>query len=531
MKHSPRILAFCVALALLLSLGTSALAAEARYTPNPDRPAYLDDPAENTKLTWYFNADWFNTSWGQDPVTRTIKEKLKVDVELIVGDDTKLNGLFGAGEVPDIITIFGMNSPMAQNAMSWALPLNDLADQYDPYFYKAADPQTLSWFQLSDGKTYGYPSYSNTKRDYESGAIKATTAFVIREDVYNALGQPKMGTEEEFLGTLQKIKEQFPDLLPLGMRSFAGSSVGSMGDVFQDFIGVPLMTEDKGYYDRNLDPEYLRWIGIFNKAYRAGMISDDTFADDNTAFEEKVASGKYATLMASGTPQLSGAFTKNIAADPARRYIAIDGPQSALGNQPTLAQSGISGWTVTFVSKGCKDPAKAIQLFTYLISEEGQELYYFGVKGETFDIDPADGKHYLLPETMKAREENIDAFKKNYRLGEFLVFGHDSFFRLHGKDVGSPAIRQMEEWGEGKLLPHFVLENIQPEDGTPEARALQNVWPQWATTLATMLRAEDEAAFNQAIEDYKAFLDSVGWDSIVKIFSEKMQRNAEKLGL
>jgi len=531
MKQATRFTALCAALVLLLSLGLPAFAGEMRYTPNPDRPAYLDDPAENTKLTWYFNADWFYTGWGTDPVTRTIKEKLKVDVELIVGDDTKLNGLFGANEVPDIVTIFGMNSPMAQNAMTWALPLNDLADKYDPYFYKAADEQTLAWFQLSDGKTYGYPSYSNTKTDYESGAIKATTAFVIREDVYKALGEPKMGTEEEFLSTLEKIKEQYPELLPLGMRSFAGSSTGSMGDVFQDFIGVPLMNEEKGYYDRNLDPEYLRWMRVINKAYRAGMISDDTFADDNTAFEEKVASGRYATLMASGTPQLSGAFAKNIAADPTRRYIAIDGPQSALGNQPTLNQSGISGWTVTFISKNVKDPAKAIQLFTYLISDEGQELYYFGVKGETFDIDPVDGKHYLLPETVKAREDNIDAFKRDYRLGEFLVFGHDSFFRLHGKDVGNPSIRQMEEWGEGKLLPHFVLENIEPEDGTAEARALQNIWPQWATTLATMLRAPDDATFDQAIEDYKAFLDSVGWDKITAIFSEKMQSNAEKLGL
>lgn len=529
MKGTKRIVLLLMAAALLLS--SSALAEAFRYTPDPEKPAYLIDPVEHTKLTWYFNADWFNTSWGEDPVTRTIKEKLKVDVELIVGDDTKLNGLFGANEVPDIITIFGMGSPMAQNAMTWALPLNELADKYDPYFYKAADPETLGWFKLADGNTYGYPSYSNTSRDYASGAIKATTAFVIREDVYKALGEPRMGTEEEFLDTLSKIKEKYPELLPFGMRSFAGSSVGSLGDVFQDFLGVPLANEDKSFYDRNLDPEYLRWIRILNKAYRMGMISDDSFADDNTAFEEKVASGKYATVFASGTPQLSGAFTKNIAADAARKYIAIDGPQSALGNKPTLAQSGISGWTVSFVSKSCKDPAKAIQLFTYLISQEGQELYYFGVKGETFDIDPADGKHFLLPEVMKERQENIDNFKRKYRLGEFLMFGHDSFFRLNGKDVGTPSIRQMEEWGEGKLLPHFILENINPEDGTPEARNLQNVWPQWGTTLAMLLRAPDDAGFDQILEDYKAFLQNIGWEQITAIFSEKMKLNAERLGL
>ena len=82
-------------------------------------------------------------------------------------------------------------------------------------FYKVASAQTLSWFAMDDGKTYGYPDYSNTQEDYDSGEIYAKTAFVIRNDVYEALGKPSMGTQEEFLDVLNQIKEQFPDLIPL----------------------------------------------------------------------------------------------------------------------------------------------------------------------------------------------------------------------------------------------------------------------------------------------------------------------------
>lgn len=509
--------------------GGTQSASDARYTPDPNKPAYQLDPKEETTLSWYVNADWWNTDYGNDPVTRTIKEKLKLNIEFTTGDDTKLNSLFGSGQLPDIITIFDSRSATATKAASWALPLNDLADKYDPYFYKVAAADTLGWFQLENGKTYGYPSYSNSKEDYEAGWLKPTDFFVVREDIYKAIGEPSMSTEEEFLAALGKIKTQYPDVLPLGMRSFGGST-GSMGNKFQDFLGVPIANQDNTYYDRNLDTEYLRWVKIFNKAYRAGYISDDTFADDNTAFEEKVSSGRYAAMYISGAPQLSSALQKNITADPTHKYIAIDGPKSSEGHAPALSQSGISGWTITYISKNCRDTQKAIQLFTYLISDEGQCLFTYGVQGETYDIDK-DGKYYILPDVLKERETNPDNFKKVYRLGEFCLFGHDSFVIEHGQDSGNEATRQMVEWGAGKVEPQFLLENINPADGTAEARNLTNINAQWATTLATLLRASDDTTFDKALEDYKTFLKNTGWDAIVKVYNEKMKSNAEKLGL
>lgn len=143
--------------------------------------------------------------------------------------------------MPDIITIFDASSSVAQKADTWAYALQDLADNYDPYFYKVASAQTLSWFAMDDGKTYGYPDYSNTQEDYDSGEIYAKTAFVIRNDVYEALGKPSMGTQEEFLDVLNQIKEQFPDLIPLGFNNFETDGTSSLGDKLQDFLGTPIV--------------------------------------------------------------------------------------------------------------------------------------------------------------------------------------------------------------------------------------------------------------------------------------------------
>ncbi|WJM10889.1 sugar ABC transporter substrate-binding protein [Paenibacillus sp. PK1-4R] len=502
---------------------------EDRYTVDPEKPAWqLDKKEEATDLTWYVNADWWNTDFGKDIVTKKIKEDLNINIKFITGDDTKLNTFFAGGDMPDLLTVFDSNSPVVQKAATWAMPLNDLAEKYDPYFNKVAAADTLNWFQLADGKTYGYPNYSNTQEDYDSGNIPAKTAFIIRKDVYEALGSPVIGTPEEFQSVMKRIKQEFPALIPFGFNSI-GEGTGSLGDTLQDFIGVPLETESGEFYDRNLDEDYLTWLKTLNTVYRDGNISDDSFADDGTAFEEKVKSGKYATMLLDGTPQQGGNLQIYMSANPGKEYVAIDGPQSTKGNAPTLNQSGITGWMINFISKDCKDPAKAIQIFTYLLSEEGQTLMNYGIEGETYQTK-ADGSVELLPAVKDLQLNNADQFKKDYRMGEFMFFGHDRHKALSA-DAFPEAIKQMQEWGKGKLKPHFILENISPDQGTPEARALSAINTKWNTTLVSMVRSKDDASYDNALASYKSFLGENRWEEIVKVRSEKMKMNKEKLGI
>ncbi|MEK5396346.1 sugar ABC transporter substrate-binding protein [Paenibacillus nitricinens] len=502
---------------------------EGRYTIDPETPAWkLDTKKEITDLTWYVNADWWNTDFGKDLVTKKIKEDLNINIKFITGDDTKLNTIFAGGEMPDLLTVFDSNSPVVQKASTWALPLNDLADKYDPYFNKVSEKDTMNWFQQADGKTYGYPNYSNTQNDYDSGNIPAKTAFIIRKDVYEAIGKPTMGTPEEFKSVMQQIKKQFPAMIPFGFNSI-GTGTGSLGDVLQDFIGVPLETENGEFYNRNLDEDYLTWLKTLNEVYRNGDISDDSFADDGTGFEEKLKSGKYATLLLDGTPQQSGNLQIFMTGNPGKEYIAIDGPQSTVGHEPTLNQSGITGWMISFITKKAKDPAKAIQVYTYLLSEEGQKLMNYGIEGETYKVNDA-GKIEFLPEIKDLQLNNADKFKKDYRMGEFMFFGHDRDKAL-SNDAFAESIKQMQEWGKGKMKPHFILENINPAQGTPEARSLTAIDATWNTTLVSLIRSKDEATFESTLAAYKTFLNENNWDKIVEVRSEKMKNNKEKLGL
>ena len=168
---------------------------ESRFEVDPATPSWQKDTEYPAKLTWYVNFDWYaQPGWGMDTVTAKIKEDMNIEVEFISGNDENLNTMLAGGDLPDIIT-FDKNLSVASEANKFALPLNVLAEKYDPYWLEeAAKPETLLWYTEEDGNIYGYPSFSTTAQDYEDGNIFGDQVFIVRQDIYEAIGSPDMST-------------------------------------------------------------------------------------------------------------------------------------------------------------------------------------------------------------------------------------------------------------------------------------------------------------------------------------------------
>ena len=496
------------------------------YEVSADTPAWKLDKTKDTKLTWYVNADWWNKSWGEDLVTKQIKEDLNLDVEFITGDNTKLNTFFASGDMPDLITIFDSSSQVAQTANKWALPLQDLAKKYDPYFTKVAQKQTLDWYKLKDGKTYGYPSYSNTSQDYEDGTIPPTDAFIIRKDVLDAIGDVDFKTPEGFVSAMKTIKEKFPDLVPFGFNSFDASN-SSLDATLQNMLGVPIIKDGK-FYERNLDEDYVTWLKALRQVHQDRNISDDSFADDEETLKEKVSSGKYATMLLQAFHQKGTELQTWMSSNPGKEYVAVDAMESTEGNEPTLSQAGLSGWTITYISKKTKNPAKAMQLYTYLLDDPGQYLVNFGIEGKTYTKN-SDGTVSWTDEANEVRANEPEKFQKEWRIGEFVLFSHDRYKALN-KDSYVQAIRQMQDWGRDYLKPQFEIENISPDANTPQSRSLSAINTNWSTTLVSMIRAESEKKFDELLTTYEKFEKDNGIDQINKIRDEKIAANMNRLG-
>ncbi|MBL4937835.1 sugar ABC transporter substrate-binding protein [Clostridium sp. YIM B02515] len=497
---------------------------ESRIKVDDKQPSWKTD-TKDAKLSWFVNADWWNTKYGEDAVTSKMKEDLKLDVEFQAGNEEVLNTKFASGEIPDIVTVFN-GSSVIDKASSWALPLNDLADKYDPYFYQVADKEVMNWYAI-DGKTYGYPSFYNTQKDYDKKVLFGTEAFVVRKDIYEAIGSPDLSTPENVIEAAKKAKQLYPKVASLGSGAF-GTGTGSWGETLQDLLGTPVQVDGK-FYDRNADPEYLKWVKAFNEIYKLGGIPDDTFSDDEQIVAEKLSKGNYFMFVQAGIPQAQVPLQKWYAANPGKQYIAVDGPKDSKKSKPLLSQGGLGGWSVTYISKKCKDPQKAIELFTYMMSPYGRMVTSFGIEGKHYDLN-SDGKAVIRPEIIKLRDENPDKFFAEYRFDDVWMFMVDTFRAEHGVVNETPAVTQMFDWTKDKLVPRFEMENINPDPGSIDARNSTNIYQNFATTLLSMVRAKDDNEYNSVWQAHLKFREANGWDNIVKIANEKIASNLKKLG-
>ena len=167
-------------------------------------------------FTWYINFNWYKRFWGKSIVSQYITEKTGVSIDFTVphGDESEeFNSMIVSGNLPDIITVDcreGLISDMIREHLVY--PLEYLAKNYDPYFFKAASQEKLSWYTQEDGHIYGYPNASFTLSDYAKyrGSLTSHETFLVRNDIYQAIGCPDMSTPEGFLQALKDAKEKFP---------------------------------------------------------------------------------------------------------------------------------------------------------------------------------------------------------------------------------------------------------------------------------------------------------------------------------
>ena len=532
---------FSTALVLGSSVNFAAIAEaadynlpDARFEVDPSTPSWEKDKEHPAKLRWYVNFDWYARSdWGIDVVSRKIKEDMNIEVEFIPGNNENLNTMMAGGDLPDIIT-FDKNINHANDADKFAIPLNLLAEKYDPYFLEsAAKKETLAWYTHEDGNIYGYPSFSTTKQDYEEGNVVGDQVFIVRKDIYEAIGSPDMSTPEGFLQALRDAQEKFPetdDGAPI--VPFAGTALdianggdGAFGGILQDFLNIPVTVDGK-WNDRDVNEDYINWIDTFRQAYSEGLMSPDQFSDNDNTMKEKMALGTYFAYLHTNTKGLNEFMSNNNARNAEQTYIAVDGPKNAKGEDPTFTGGNIGGWTATYITRSTKEPQKAMELLTYLASEYGTMVAVFGVEGETYNL--VDGQVEYTKETEDLRNSDIATFDKEVGIGNYWFVSNDNYANQMGQKPAT-SIREMVEWAQDKLAPRFEIEDIEPKEGSLN-RNLVNLNNARVQALVAFIQSPDSETGKQVWQDYLDSRDSFGFQEIVEHRNAKIAENIAKLG-
>jgi len=504
---------------------------------NPDEPGWKQDTKPIT-FDWYIHFSWFATKWENSIVSKYVTEKTGVKINFIVpsgNENEKLNTLIASGSLPDFVTL-GWSEGLAKTIQEsgLVLPLNKLADQYDPAFYKVAAKTSLGWYTNADGNVYGYPNFSMAPEKVKpTTKLESNQTFLVRKDMYEALGKPDMRTPEGFLNALKAAKEKFPQvngqpIIPLGCHEFTDSGNDSFESYIKNFLSIP-REQDGKLYDTDTHPEYARWMKTLRKANEMGLISKDIFVDKRAQMEEKMAQGRYFSMLYQRTDMASQqlALYKK---DPNTVYIAIDGPSNEKlePNKPGMA-GGIAGWTITHISKSNKDPKRAIQFMTYMLSEEGQKDFYLGKKGDMWDT--IDGKDQMLKEVDDLRNSDRKAYDEKYGGDATYWMLSDSLTTDQWKPAVRDPIKQMVEWTWGKTVSYAAYDDLDPATDSDEGIILKKVKDARGLLLPKLILAKSDAEFDKLFSDFQTLKQQVGYDKVLAYQQKKLEAHKKIIGV
>lgn len=512
---------------------TESIALEEGDLSKPGWQLHADD---KVTLDWYVNYSWFVTRWGGNLVSDTITEETGVSVNFITplgNEQEKLDSLIASNSLPDVITL-GWWEPQVSEMISkdMVYALNELAEEYDPYFYEVSDEEIIRWYTQEDGNIYGYPNSSYTPGDLERNHnIPANQTFLVRKDIYEAIGSPDMTTQEGFYNAIVKAVELYPDIdgkpmIPIGAHVFNENGCVSFDQYLQNFLNVPHEVDGE-YYDRNTDPEYLSWLKLFRRLSEEGYLAPDIFVDTRTQMSEKLAEGRYFCMLYQRTDM---ADQQKILydRDPNSVYIAVDGPKNSKGDDPKLPSTGITGWTVTLISKNCKRPDRAIEFMDYLMSEHGQKLVYLGVEGVTYDV--IDGQIVLKDEVKQILNTNRTEYDALYGADDAYWMLQDNVMQMQWKVGLEEPLKQPAEWTYPytAYLGQYELQTMESYILAENKTKLDALW---GATLKDLLLSESEEAFDEIVERYKSERLELNYDMMMKEYTRMMNENKQKLGM
>ncbi|MEK3946079.1 extracellular solute-binding protein [Paenibacillus sp. FSL H3-0310] len=473
---------------------------------NPDDPAWKLDTSP-VDLTWFVGANWYAHTWGDSLTSKYVTEKTGVNIKLEVPSgeaNEHITLMMTSGKLPDLISMGSWETAVKK---LWegdhVYALNELADKYDPYFFKVAGDGTLKWYRQENGNTYGVPndSYSPNLM-HETGMTAANQTFLVRKDLYEEMGSPDLSTPEGFLNALQLVKDKYSQYKgqPISPFFAQGNVPYGMTEYLQNLLAVPHEKDGK-VYDRITDPDYIAWLKTFRTAYERGLINVDFLVDSDTQVEEKTNNARYFMMVREWTGMSAVNPMLAASGNPDSYYIAVDGPKNSKGDNPKLFPGNMDGWMVTMISKSTENPERAIRFLTYLASEEGQRDLFLGKEGETWEM--VDGKPQLKPEMVKLLDTDIEKLEKEYGIMDTYWMMRNPVIVNQWRPEKSPVIKQMEDFANKQAdIDSGIYKGLDPQGDSDVSVAWSRISQNWEEVLPELITAKNEAEFDKIFDNF-----------------------------
>ncbi len=521
-------------------------------TEDNGTPSWKQGDTSPVTINWFINQSSVNLTFGNDSVTKKIREETGVSINFrtaVTDDDQELTKMFTGG-MSDVVTI-ASSSDLIQNMadQGYAYPIEKLARRvapgmfeggYNGYFYKEKDIQ--DWYRNGED-VYGLPNFQYSSYYYDNETrLEPNGAILVREDWYNEVAAQgiDMTTPEGFISGCEYVKSRHSNAIPVQTDQFtANESKGIMW--LAQYFAVPYETRE-GKFIYNYEHEnYKEMLAFANKLYNKKLISSSNLSSNYTVLAKNIANQNvFCTI---GTPQdYRDAYItcyKN-----GVTYIPLV-LRNSKGEAPVLQDMRGMGWLYSMISKDCKHPDRVMKLFDYLTSDEGQLLVRYGVEGEAWDWADAEKTHIRYTqqyiEDYKKQGTSADT-GKSYGLGGFLIlfsYGYSERVKPIGEDATAVMKDQDIYFNNLKrplipysysYMPLMIKTNGTGKDYRTYSQKANRVNRQYAKYLSELISCT-ENEFDKKYSDVQKYLDGYGLQDVIAYNIVAYEEMKELLGL
>lgn len=489
------------------------------------------------KLTWFVDQDWYKKTWDIQNclLDKKITEETGVTIEITSGNGDKFNALIASDSLPDIVsTWIGSSQRQVLEKNKMVLPFNELVANYAPDFKV---PQSMQdWFRNEDGNYYGYVNYFYAPEEMQEGNYYVThNNFRIRKDIADKLGikVSDFDTKEGTLEALRKVRDskiQYNglDIIPFYPCAGTRDLLLDVQYLAQQF-GAAYEDAEGNWLDWRMQPETLEALKFYNTLYHEELMPTDAVTLKIEQKGAKVANGS--VFMIQGR-QVENQWNELESRDENAVYLLVGPIRGDEGKTPYLTTSGLTGWTMTMITKNAKRPDRAVRFLNYMTQPENILQTWWGPEGATWDM--VDGHVVIKPEVEEEYKKDWAAANLKYgdKTFEWLV----SWLPIQRTyPIATKQYVIDNEKYEKEVYGKYVFDDkcfsdITVEAGTEEAGIYEKLNTYWISQVAKIIVADPgdvTMMYHEAVEKSK----ELGWQKFYDATNARFKWNKAKLGI
>lgn len=353
-----------------------------------------------------------------DPVAKEIEKILGITIDYMdvqEGDETKFKAMLASGDLPDVLCTkkkFVDTLVKGNNVIE----LDKLIETNGPNV-KKLPPLAFNFSKkfLSGGTD---KLYFLAAQVVDPVADLVVAPFV-RWDYYQEMGSPDIKNDDELLNLIAEMKKKHPTneqgqkyygMSPWFDWGLWGHTTPAYryGIYNRDLMDYDMVTLELSSIVLNEQSSYWQTTKFYNKANQMGLLDPDSLTQKYDNALQKAEAGRVLFSMV-GWPVDKANKDFVAKGEALKGYMPIpplEGTTAFWGGY----EEPLGGDAYMCITTNCQAPERAMDLIDFTFSPEGNRLLVNGVKGVHWD--EKDGKAFLLPETITAKNSDPDFVAK-----------------------------------------------------------------------------------------------------------------------